>query len=1008
MKRMFGITSLVFSLILFASSLAQAQELVWAKQAGGITNEDIGRAIAVDGAGNSYVTGLFGGEANFDGVTLTSDDLRDIFVAKYQPDGSLAWAKQTRGGVLFGSFGIAVDNSGNSYVTGEIRLGTEFDGVTLIGDPEGDVFIAKYATDGSVVWATKAGGLGHDIGRGIAVDDSGNSYITGRFRGGATFGDIRLDAVGDADYFIAKYDPDGSVVWAKQAGGISWDEGWGITVDSFGNSYVVGTFQGSAIFEGVTLTSNGMYDTFVAKYNPDGSQAWVKQGGGTFQYMAGPAISVDSSGNSYVTGFFGGDAAFDDVTLTSRGGKDIFITKYDPDGSLLWAKQAGGTSNDAGYGISVDSSGNSYVTGYSGEAATFDDVSLPDSGGFAAKYNTDGSLDWVKQGGNVGRGIAVDGLGNIYVTGGFDDATSFDGVSLTSAGGWDIFVAKYGKETVCWPRHRGVPYDTDPPAIDGFVQEDVGWRGAQRYTYGNGTDSPHVALQTLHHSVDDYVFISFEVRNDVSFDHDDVIVLNFRPDTGVVNPANDVRIVVYPLCDNDGAAGPGCTDTTPADKTDRLPRLLEVWKNSTTWTQMTSLPTNLEARVRSYPDGTSNSWNVEIKVPTMIENGGAQWVNFRDDFLFYANVIRVTNPGGMTSEFRWPRDAPEVSGPITSYPFSPAEWGNGTKSSTATCNGVSLRISDVGTTNTPSSRIIVNPVPNTFSNTFAATVRNNTEVNGTPQQADDVHVRFRIANWGLPAPRDWEDIEVTNPGCPDATLESNPTCPDFIPAATEEGAGSKTFNLNWTVPDVDVPLYQENDHQCILVELDSLSDTNIVTKSVYRNMDFFVEASTFTRDARISANGYAPPPNGNTEQKFSIHVTKKEWATIPKPHTTVGVGRGKQVSYLTWGAHGYRHLGKDIIINGNTYEIIDPIGSFGYVVQHTGLAVEEWTDDLIGADLIHNNIYQVSVPHNGAVTVTTQIVAEEFGLLNWLTLLLLFLIILLILIILWLRGQSSL
>lgn len=559
----------------------------------------------------------------------------------------------------------------------------------------------------------------------------------------------------------------------------------------------------------------------------------------------------------------------------------------------------------------------------------------------------------------------------------------------------------YGREGMCWPPHRGVPYDPDPPTIDGSVQEDVGWRGAQRHTYGDGTDIPHVALQTLHHRTDDYVFISFEVRNDVSFDNDDAIVLSFRPNASIVNPANDVRVVVYPLCDNDGAAGPDCTQTTPVDKLDRAPRVLEVWKNSTGWTQMASLPTNLDVKVSSYPDGTTNAWNVEVKVPTSVAAGGAQWVNFADDFLFYANVIRVANPGGFASEFRWPRKALEVSGPIANYPFNPAEWGDGTKSSAATCNGVSLSSSDVGTTNAPSSHIVVNPVPNTVANTFFATVRNNTEVSGAAQPANDVRVRFRIANWGLPGPRDWEDIAVVNPGCPDATLASNPTCPQNIPAAS-----SRTFNMNWTVPDADVPQYQTNLHQCVLVELDSSSDANIVTKSVYRNMDI-VTASKFTRYARISAKGYAPPPNGSPDQQFSIYVTKREWATSPRSHTTVGVDVGKQVSYLTWGAHGYRHLGKDIIINEHHYEIVDPIGSFGYVVQHIGLAVENWTDELIGAELIHDNIYQVSVPHNGEATLTTQIVPHEFGLFNWLTWLLLVLLILFVLIVLWLRRQGS-
>lgn len=534
----------------------------------------------------------------------------------------------------------------------------------------------------------------------------------------------------------------------------------------------------------------------------------------------------------------------------------------------------------------------------------------------------------------------------------------------------------YGRERMCWPPHRGVPIDPDPPDIDGSVQEDVGWRGTQRHVYGNGTDTAHMALQTLHHRTDDYLYVSLEVRNDPSFDNTDVVVLSFRPNAASTVAANDVRLVIYPLCDNDGAAGSSCTLTTPSDKLDRAPRVLEVWKNSASWTQMATLPTNLDVKVRSYPDGSSYSWNVEVKVPTSVTAGGAQWVNFTDDFLFYANVIRVSGPSGTASEFRWPRKALKVSGPISSYPFNPAEWGNGTKSSTATCKGVSITYSDIGTTNTPSSTIVVNPVPNTFSNTFYATVRNDTEVSGTSQQASDVRVRFRIANWGISGPRDWEDIPVANPGCPDATLASNPTCPQDIPAAAGGVPGSTTFNLKWTVPDADVPQYQTNRHQCILVELDSLSDANIVTKSVYRNMDF-VSASEFVRSAEISARGYGEPPAGLSEHQFTLHVTTQNQTKIPRKQEKAVIDEEEQLSRMTWIAHGYRRSGGFIVIQGHRYALVDSVGSFGYVVQHSG-KVKEWKHELIDAEKIGPNLYKLLIRPDDVAVVTTRIESKEY------------------------------
>jgi hypothetical protein len=133
------------------------------------------------------------------------------------------------------------------------------------------------------------------------VDGSGNSHVTGSFGGTATFGSTTLTDTKDGDIFVAKYDPDGNVLWAVQAGGIEGNTGNGIAVDGLGNSYVTGSFQGDAAFDGTTLTSAGSSDIFVAKYDPDGNVVWVTQTGNAGQEL-GRGIALDGSRNSYVTG----------------------------------------------------------------------------------------------------------------------------------------------------------------------------------------------------------------------------------------------------------------------------------------------------------------------------------------------------------------------------------------------------------------------------------------------------------------------------------------------------------------------------------------------------------------------------------------------------------------------------------------------------------------------------------------------------------------------------------
>ncbi|MET3542304.1 Tfp pilus assembly major pilin PilA, partial [Pontibacter aydingkolensis] len=436
--------------------------VVWAKQAGG-TNSDYGRGIAVDGQGNAYVTGEFLGTATFGSTTLTSAGYDDIFVAKYDPSGTLVWAKQAGNTNSDYGRGIAVDGQGNAYVTGEFLGTATFEGTTLTSAGALDVFVAKYNASGTVVWAKQAGGTSSDYGRGIAVDGQGNAYVTGEFLGTATLGSTTLTSSGGWDMFVARYDASGNALWAKNPTGTGTaDYGRSIAVDGQGNTYVTGEFYGTATFGSTTLTSAGGADIFVAKYDPSGTVLWALRAGGTSNEL-GFGIAVDGSGNAYVTGYFYGTTTLGSTTLTSSGGWGMFVAKYNASGTVVWAKQAGGTSFNYGRGIAVDGQGNAYVTGEFYGTATFEGTTLTSAGGtdvFVAKYNASGTVVWAKQAGGTssdyGRGIAVDGQGNAYVTGEFYGTATFEGTTLTSSGGTDMFVAKYNASgTVVWAKQAG-------------------------------------------------------------------------------------------------------------------------------------------------------------------------------------------------------------------------------------------------------------------------------------------------------------------------------------------------------------------------------------------------------------------------------------------------------------------------------------------------------------------------------------------------------------------------
>ena len=320
-------TFLFFILALCSVALfAQNEDWLWAKQAGGIS-EDNGNSIAVDANGNSYITGEFRDSATFGITTMTSSGENDIFVAKLDINGNWLWVNQAGG--ISGSYGssIAVDDNGNSYVTGGFSGSATFGTTKLTSSGKNDIFIAKLNSSGNWLWVKQAGGTSGDIGNSIAVDDNGHSYITGEFRDNATFGTTTLTCSGYDDIFVAKMDSNGNWLWVKQAWGISYDLTNSIAVDTNGNSFVTGNFSGSSTFGTTTLTSSGDYDIFVAKLDSNGNWLWAKQAGGTSSDYTND-IAVDANGNIYVTGeIFEESAIFGTTTLNSSGFIDIFVAK---------------------------------------------------------------------------------------------------------------------------------------------------------------------------------------------------------------------------------------------------------------------------------------------------------------------------------------------------------------------------------------------------------------------------------------------------------------------------------------------------------------------------------------------------------------------------------------------------------------------------------------------------------------------------------------------------------
>ena len=372
----------------------------WVKRYNGPGNSDDGtngtNAIAVDSSGNVYVAGWSAGTENTDYVVI-----------KYNSNGDQQWSERYNGSGngYDAPYGIALDSSGNVYVTGtSTGDGTGFDYTTI-----------KFDNAGQQQWVKSYNGTGnsYDAALALAVDASGNAYVTGT--------STAQNGIGDC--VTIKYDTDGNQQWAKTYDGAANGNDYGnsVTVDTSGNVYVTGSSAGATTGQ----------DYLTIKYDSSGQQLWAPiYSSPNNNWDEGRSIGLDGSGNVYVTG----------VLAFSEGGSsdDWGTIKYDSSGAEQWVRQYNGPASiaDEAWSIAVDSNGNSYVVGYSNKPTSGSDLT-------SIKYDTDGNQQWVQaydspeHGTDTGFDITIDSQGNVYVTGasGLDAAIDYATIKYSQAGG---------------------------------------------------------------------------------------------------------------------------------------------------------------------------------------------------------------------------------------------------------------------------------------------------------------------------------------------------------------------------------------------------------------------------------------------------------------------------------------------------------------------------------------------------------------------------------------------
>jgi len=456
---------LLFFFCLLSVITGHAQELHpdWIRQFGSSGTSQSRQQIVVSG-NYLYSVVLFYNTVDFGGQSFTSNGKADMAISKFDLSGNPVWTKTIGGEEEDYVEGITVDASGNVYVTGSFRRTVDFDpgpavnNLTATGalsspqSTDEDIFVLKLSADGDFRWVKSMGSVLADNGYFIKVQ--GNFvYVTGSFRGEVNFGTGSPDGILTADggtppntssdIFVAKFDLAGNCIWARRMGGPGSDQPYSLDVDEQGNTYTTGTFTQTASFGSDQLTSLASTDIFITRLDATGNFVWTRGIHGSSFNDFGTSVVLDGAGNLVVTGYFEGDVDFDPspggvFMIEGKGYWDVFVLKLTTDGSFVWARSMAGTGNtdEEATCAAIDGSGNIYITGRFENAIDLDpgpaQALFTTRGGrdiFMVKLSPDGDYQWGKTIGGPGSDYASSIAVNndkVYLTGGFTQTADFD------------------------------------------------------------------------------------------------------------------------------------------------------------------------------------------------------------------------------------------------------------------------------------------------------------------------------------------------------------------------------------------------------------------------------------------------------------------------------------------------------------------------------------------------------------------------------------------------------
>ena len=369
----------------FASRYSSEGEPRWSNTFGD-DGDQFAESLA-GGPSGTVIAGFFEGSFGFGGPLLvnTAANTDDLFFAKLGPTGSHLWSAR------YGTAGderavrVATDTDENVILTGVFGTMLNFGGDPLIG-PQFQVnpFLAKFDTFGGLLWRQTFPATGDVVPSSVAFDAAGNVLVTGLFSYSVDFGTGTLNGpAGDKNAFVATFLANGDPRWAVPLSGAGYESGVAVDADSNGDVVVVGLFDGTVDLgnESFTYTSLGSQDIFVGKYSEfTGAPLWATTFGGPGDDRPHDVL-VDAAGNIVIVGEFVETVDFQGTTLTSVGGKDVFLVTMEPDGDVLWAQRFGDIADDIGYRLALGPSGEVFMAGSFAGTIRFGDEYLESTGG---------------------------------------------------------------------------------------------------------------------------------------------------------------------------------------------------------------------------------------------------------------------------------------------------------------------------------------------------------------------------------------------------------------------------------------------------------------------------------------------------------------------------------------------------------------------------------------------------------------------------------------------------